>query len=295
MRQSTPQILNHISWDILHDNILIYLDLYTLHQLSFTCHTLNELVDSYLTCATHICIPVKLRKSLKERHLLSLAQRTGNLRNLDLSGISVAVNNRSLKALINNNRDLRVLNITKCSAIGPEAFKLDLDDNTLKDEKSYPLAKLEVFIANWCRNIRPECLVSLVHAPLRTISLAGTWYTNDEAVSDCATFFKDRLECLNIDKCYKVTDASLNLLHHCTRLRILKISSCWRVNDWSVKRIVDSCKEIQQVSMNDCRSITKDLLFDLNKRGVLLLEAIGEGTSEKWDRSENYLKRRFRF
>ena len=290
-----PPILNHLNWDILHDTILPYLDLYTLHQLSFTCRTFSELVDSHLSYATHITIPEKFRKSLKERNLLRLAQKTGNLRNLDLSGMSDAVSNVALKTLINTNCELKILNISKCSKIGPQGFEIDMTESTSKNENSYPLSKLEVLIANWCRNIRPQCLVSMAHAPLRAISLAGTWYTNDEAVSDCATFFKDNLECLNIDKCYKVTDHSLNLLAHCSKLRILKITSCWRVNDWSVRRVIDSCKQIEQVAMDDCRSITKTLMFDLNEKGILLLESIGEGTSEKWDQSNNYLRRMFRF
>jgi len=295
MSDHVHEIVNHLNWDTLHDRVLPFLDLHSLHQLSLTCHYFNELVDSHLSCATYIGITDKFRKSLKERHLLRLAEKTGNLRNLDLSGMSDAVSNRALRSLINSNFELRILNISKCSTIGPEGFEVLQTSGTCKNDSSYPLSKLEVLIANWCRNIKPQCFVSLAHAPLRAISLAGTWYTNDEAVTDCATFFKDNLECLNIAKCYKVTDASLNLLVHCSKLRILKITSCWRVNDWSVRRIVESCKGIQQVAIDDCRSITKSLMFDLNEKGILLLEAIGEGTSEKWDQSENYLKQMFRF
>lgn len=294
MKQQIPGILNYLNWDILHDHILPYLDLGTLHQLSATCHTFYELVDSHLAYATHITITEKIRKSLKERHLLMLAPKTGNLRNLDLSNMSNAVSNKVLKSFLNSNCELKILNISKCSNIGPDGFNID-HGTPSENENSYPLAKLEVLVANWCRNIKPQCFVSLAHAPLRAISLAGTWYTNDEAVTDCATFFKDNLECLNIDKCYKVTDESLNLLVHCSKLRILKVTSCWRVNDGSVRRIVESCKELQQVAMDDCRSITKSCLFDLSEKGILLLEARGERASEKWDRSDNYLRRMFRF
>ena len=291
-----PDLLADLNVDVIHDHILPYLDISSLKQLSLTCSTLGELVESYLSAAQCLLITAKTRRLIKEKQMLCLAMKTKRLLYLDVSECTDAVTNATLKCFINRNRDIRLLNISRCIRVNLGAFQSD-GDNPQSDDYTpiLPLSKLEIFIANWCRNVCHECLVSLSHAPLRVVSIAGTWYTTDQAIADCITFFKEHLECLNVNKCYKVSNASFNLLPHCKKLRIVKLSSCWRINDEAVDVVMGGCKSLQQLVIDDCRAITRDKMLEVSERGLLLLEGCIGGAEKLWDNSQHYLKRGFRF
>ena len=159
---------------------------------------------------------------------------------------------------------------------------------------SRPLSKLRVFLANWCRNLNGEWTVSLSHCPLRVVSLAGTWYTNDETISDIVTFFGD-IECVNLNKCYKISDEGLRRFVFSKNLRILKISGCFKVGDRSLGPVVEECGTLRQIAMDDCRSISRSMMDKVRSLGLLLLEGKKENVDEIWDESGRYMKRDFLF
>ena len=288
-----PELLRQLNHETLHDHVLPYLDIGSLRQLSLSCRTFADLAASHLAHAACLVLTEKQRKTIKERHLISIAEKTRNLKYLDLSLCSDAVTNTSLKRLIYQNHGIRLLNISGCYKITAQAFAIEED---ILENKSalYALSNLEIFIANWCRMVNGEVIVSMSHAPLRVLSLAGTWYIDDEAVLDCVTFFSN-LECLNLSKCYKVTDRSVSQLVYCTKLRVLKISSCWRVSDGAVNLVVEACGALAQVALDDCRSVTRALLGSLSDKGILLLEGGKKDVEQRWDCSKSYMDDNFRF
>lgn len=282
------ELLSFLDVETIHDHVLPYLDITALKQLLFTCTSLCELVNSFLRVTKCILISDKTRRQFKEKQLLSLALKTSNLRYLDVSECSDALTNLTLRAFLNHNPHIRLLNISKCNRVNEGAFQIDTQTGPI-------LAKLEVFIANWCRNLKHECLIALCHAPVRVLSIAGTWYTTDQGITDCITFFRDQLECLNVNKCYKVSDASFTQLTACPHLRIVKISNCWRISDLGVEVVMNGCHQIEQIVMDDCRSITKGMLLRVSERGLLLLEGCIGGAQELWDNSQHYLTHGFTF
>ena len=220
-----------------------------------------------------------------------MADVTSCLRVLDVSGCADGVTNTALRLFIQHNPGLEHLNISKCHRVTSAVFN---GLNESHGALSRPLSKLKVFIANWCRNLNGEWTVFLSHCPLRVVSLAGTWYTNDETINDIVTFFGD-IECVNVNKCYKVSDEGVRRFIFCKNLRILKISGCFKISDKSVRAVAEECRTLRQIAMDDCRSISRSMLDKLKNMGILLLEGKKENVDEMWDLSGRYMKRDFLF
>ena len=276
--------------DILLLHMMPYLDILSMKQLSLVCWSFSELIDHYMkTMLKYIIIPEEIKGKFTEKHLICLGAKTTNLVYLDLNGMYDSVTDKSLHVFLYRNHNLKLLNITRCTRVTQKAFSMEqyLDTNDFSVCRT--LSKLEVLIANWCRNLGQSFLVSVSHAPLKVLSIAGTWNTDDTTIADCSVFFKD-LKCLNVNKCYKITDCSIKKLSHCRNLRILKISGCWKINDDSVGHIIDECKGIQKIAMFDCKKISRKFMGKLSESGVLLLEGMGAEVEKKWDQSSSYLQ-----
>lgn len=220
--------------------------------------------------ARHLPLSEKLRKSLKPRHLDNIAKATGSLKVLNLSGCLDGLSNEALCTMLLNNDQVTRLDISGCNKITKKAFA-DLFERSSAQEVPRML-RLEHLVVDDCKSINGELARFLVHMNIKTISLAGIWTIDDKAIEEFVTFFPN-LENINLSRCYKVTDTSLNHISHCTNLRILKISGCWRVSDRGLDLIMTRCPYIRAMVIDDCRSISRRMMTVLEARGILVLEA----------------------
>ena len=269
--------------NILLFHLLPYLDVSSMYQLVIAQPLLQSTIYAYLKVCRRLYFSDVFKKKSRERNMIKLAERTGNIRILDLSHFSSnGVCNAVLQAFLQNNPHVRVLNISGCGSVTFGGLR---DNN---------LSKLEVFLANWCRHINSKCIDTLYHSPLRILSLAGVWYLDDEMLIRIIEYFP-KLTCLNVSKCYKVTDVGIKMLRNCSDLEILKISHCMRVSDTSLRYLLGSCGHLRQIVMDDCKSVSYKFMEFLDEQKLLLLEKLKSNHEVRWDWISSYEGHKIRF
>lgn len=257
-RLATLELFDLPAEDILFQFIFPWLSISQLWQCRRVSQGFRALVEEYFELCRRVDWS-RERRSLRDSVFEQVMARSRCLLDLNVDNCA-CFTQAGMEMITENNTNVRRLSMRHCSQVPPWCVAKFLSRNA-------GLRKVDL---GGVHNVSAAVCMMLAHncQQLIFLNLEGAWQVNDTCLRCIAVHCK-KLRRLSLRNCYAITDDGLfESARHWADMMYLDIRSCWRVTNRGVQYLTQFCQSLDELLVNDCRSVTEVSLFPLRRRKV---------------------------